>query len=66
MKLYSEHGDGHPLLVITGLGNAIWSWQMATLRYPALVAKLVLEALLRDGLELPTQAECWRGEEFLT
>jgi pimeloyl-ACP methyl ester carboxylesterase len=28
MKLYAEeHGDGHPLLLITGLGYAIWSWQ---------------------------------------
>lgn len=28
MKLYSEeHGSGHPLLLITGLGYAIWSWQ---------------------------------------
>ena len=28
MKLYvEEHGDGHPLLLITGLGYAIWSWQ---------------------------------------
>ena len=28
MKLYTEeHGDGHPLLLITGLGYAIWSWQ---------------------------------------
>ena len=28
MKLYTEeHGDGHPLLLVTGLGYAIWSWQ---------------------------------------
>ncbi len=28
MKLYAEeHGDGRPLLLITGLGYAIWSWQ---------------------------------------
>lgn len=28
MKLYTEeHGDGHPLLLIRGLGYAIWSWQ---------------------------------------
>jgi len=28
VKLYTEeHGDGHPLLLITGLGYAIWSWQ---------------------------------------
>ena len=28
MKLYvEEHGDGQPLLLITGLGYAIWSWQ---------------------------------------
>ena len=28
MKLYKEeHGDGHPLLLLTGLGYAIWSWQ---------------------------------------
>ena len=28
MKLYAEeHGDGQPLLLITGLGYAIWSWQ---------------------------------------
>ncbi|HWN23460.1 MAG TPA: alpha/beta fold hydrolase [Gaiellaceae bacterium] len=28
MKLYAEEqGDGHPLLLITGLGYAIWSWQ---------------------------------------
>ena len=28
MKLYTEeHGDGHPLLLLTGLGYAIWSWQ---------------------------------------
>lgn len=28
MRLYrEEHGDGHPLLLITGLGYAIWSWQ---------------------------------------
>lgn len=28
MKLYSEeHGEGHPLLLLTGLGYAIWSWQ---------------------------------------
>ena len=28
MKLYAEeHGEGHPLLLITGLGYAIWSWQ---------------------------------------
>lgn len=28
MRLYSEeHGDGRPLLLITGLGYAIWSWQ---------------------------------------
>jgi len=28
VKLYrEEHGDGHPLLLITGLGYAIWSWQ---------------------------------------
>lgn len=28
MKLFSEeHGDGHPLLLLTGLGYAIWSWQ---------------------------------------
>ena len=28
MKLYTEeHGDGPPLLLITGLGYAIWSWQ---------------------------------------
>lgn len=28
MKLYTEeHGEGHPLLLITGLGYAIWSWQ---------------------------------------
>ena len=28
MKLYTEeHGDGQPLLLITGLGYAIWSWQ---------------------------------------
>jgi pimeloyl-ACP methyl ester carboxylesterase len=28
VKLYvEEHGEGHPLLLITGLGYAIWSWQ---------------------------------------
>jgi len=28
MKLYAEeHGDGPPLLLLTGLGYAIWSWQ---------------------------------------
>jgi 3-oxoadipate enol-lactonase len=28
VKLYvEEHGDGPPLLLITGLGYAIWSWQ---------------------------------------
>jgi 3-oxoadipate enol-lactonase len=28
VKLYAEeHGDGHPLLLLTGLGYAIWSWQ---------------------------------------
>lgn len=28
MELYvEEHGDGHPLLLLTGLGYAIWSWQ---------------------------------------
>ncbi|MGH3072012.1 MAG: alpha/beta fold hydrolase [Gaiellaceae bacterium] len=28
MRLYAEeHGDGHPLLLLTGLGFAIWSWQ---------------------------------------
>ena len=28
MRLYAEeHGDGHPLLLLTGLGYAIWSWQ---------------------------------------
>ena len=28
MKLYAEeHGDGRPLLLLTGLGYAIWSWQ---------------------------------------
>ena len=28
MKLYTEeHGEGHPLLLLTGLGYAIWSWQ---------------------------------------
>jgi len=28
VRLYAEeHGDGHPLLLITGLGYAIWSWQ---------------------------------------
>ena len=28
MKLYiEEQGDGHPLLLLTGLGYAIWSWQ---------------------------------------
>ncbi len=28
MKLYvEEHGHGHPLLLVTGLGYAIWSWQ---------------------------------------
>jgi 3-oxoadipate enol-lactonase len=28
VKLYvEEHGDGQPLLLITGLGYAIWSWQ---------------------------------------
>lgn len=28
MRLYvEEHGEGHPLLLITGLGYAIWSWQ---------------------------------------
>ena len=28
MKLYvEEHGEGHPLLLLTGLGYAIWSWQ---------------------------------------
>ena len=28
MKLYAEeHGDGPPLLLITGLGYAIWSWR---------------------------------------
>ena len=28
MKLYTEeHGDGPPLLLLTGLGYAIWSWQ---------------------------------------
>lgn len=28
MKLYvEEHGGGHPLLLIAGLGFAIWSWQ---------------------------------------
>jgi 3-oxoadipate enol-lactonase len=28
VKLYAEeHGEGHPLLLLTGLGYAIWSWQ---------------------------------------
>jgi 3-oxoadipate enol-lactonase len=28
VRLYSEeHGDGQPLLLLTGLGYAIWSWQ---------------------------------------
>ena len=28
MRLYAEeHGDGQPLLLLTGLGYAIWSWQ---------------------------------------
>ena len=28
MRLYvEEHGEGHPLLLLTGLGYAIWSWQ---------------------------------------
>jgi len=28
VKLYTEeHGEGHPLLLLTGLGYAIWSWQ---------------------------------------
>jgi 3-oxoadipate enol-lactonase len=28
VKLYAEeHGDGHPLLLLTGLGYAIWSWR---------------------------------------
>lgn len=28
MRLYAEErGEGHPLLLITGLGYAIWSWQ---------------------------------------
>jgi pimeloyl-ACP methyl ester carboxylesterase len=28
VRLYTEeHGEGHPLLLITGLGYAIWSWQ---------------------------------------
>ena len=28
MRLYrEEHGDGQPLLLLTGLGYAIWSWQ---------------------------------------
>ncbi|MGI9111587.1 MAG: alpha/beta fold hydrolase [Gaiellaceae bacterium] len=28
MKLYrEEHGEGRPLLLLTGLGYAIWSWQ---------------------------------------
>jgi 3-oxoadipate enol-lactonase len=28
VRLYSEeHGDGHPLLLVTGLGYAVWSWQ---------------------------------------
>ena len=28
MKLYTEeHGEGQPLLLLTGLGYAIWSWQ---------------------------------------
>jgi pimeloyl-ACP methyl ester carboxylesterase len=28
VKLYvEEHGHGHPLLLLTGLGYAIWSWQ---------------------------------------
>jgi len=28
VKLYSEErGEGHPLLLLTGLGYAIWSWQ---------------------------------------
>jgi DNA-binding CsgD family transcriptional regulator len=28
VKLYTEeHGNGHPLLLLTGLGYAIWSWQ---------------------------------------
>ena len=28
MRLYvEEHGHGHPLLLLTGLGYAIWSWQ---------------------------------------
>jgi 3-oxoadipate enol-lactonase len=28
VKLYvEEHGEGHPLLLLTGLGYAIWSWQ---------------------------------------
>jgi 3-oxoadipate enol-lactonase len=28
VKLYvEEHGDGHPLLLLTGLGYATWSWQ---------------------------------------
>ena len=28
MRLYrEEHGDGQPLLLLTGLGYALWSWQ---------------------------------------
>jgi len=28
VRLYvEEHGEGHPLLLLTGLGYAIWSWQ---------------------------------------
>lgn len=28
MQLYvEEHGEGHPLLLLTGLGYAIWAWQ---------------------------------------
>jgi 3-oxoadipate enol-lactonase len=28
VRLYAEeHGDGHPLLLLTGLGYAIWSWR---------------------------------------
>jgi len=28
MRLYrEEYGEGHPLLLLTGLGYAIWSWQ---------------------------------------
>ena len=30
MKLYREEsGEGHPLLLLTGLGYAIWSWQLS-------------------------------------